>query len=194
MVKTLIKKELEIAKKLYNELKAEREKIRKDNNYTSKGKDELIKKTDDRFLPSLNIQKEKLVELVDKGKEKLVKKWSTLNLLTDTGYQLGLQNTITLLSVQGLTKADALARIEFYKQDFSAMAMIKSVLQNRGDSLGIEIAVQIPEDRREQNLSALDKLAMGFSTYLSQPSEDALLLFSGWEMFLETLDEDLSYK
>lgn len=84
--------------------------------------------------------------------------------LTDYGYQAALQNSLKLLEKEALEVSTAKALIDHYKDDWTALSLIRSTVGDiwgDGNPKNAEIAQYIPIDNRERTKDLLAKFSRG---------------------------------
>jgi|GEM_PF-1838118 hypothetical protein len=84
--------------------------------------------------------------------------------LTDPGYQAVLQNNLKLFESGALEVSTAKALIDHYKDDWTALSLIRSTVGDiwgDGNSKNAEIAQYIPIDNRERTKDLLAKFSRG---------------------------------
>lgn len=84
--------------------------------------------------------------------------------LTDYGYQAALQNALKLLEKEALEVSTAKALIDHYKDDWTALSLIRSTVGDiwgDGNPKNAEIAQYIPIDNRERTKDLLAKFSRG---------------------------------
>jgi len=84
--------------------------------------------------------------------------------LTDPGYQAVLQNNLKLFESGALDVATAKALIDHYKDDWTALSLIRSTVGDiwgDGNPKNAEIAQYIPIDSRERTKDLLTKFSRG---------------------------------
>ena len=84
--------------------------------------------------------------------------------LTDPGYQAVLQNNLKLFESGALEVSTAKALIDHYKDDWTALSLIRSTVGDiwgDGNPKNAEIAQYIPIDNRERTKDLLAKFSRG---------------------------------
>lgn len=84
--------------------------------------------------------------------------------LTDPGYQAVLQNNLKLFESGALEVSTAKALIDHYKDDWTALSLIRSTVGDiwgDGNPKNAEIAQYIPIDNRERTKDLLTKFSRG---------------------------------
>lgn len=84
--------------------------------------------------------------------------------LTDPGYQAVLQNNLKLFESGALEVSTAKALIDHYKDDWTALSLIRSTVRDiwgDGNPKNAEIAQYIPIDNRERTKDLLAKFSRG---------------------------------
>ena len=84
--------------------------------------------------------------------------------VTDYGYQAALQNALKLLEKEALEVSTAKALIDHYKDDWTALSLIRSTVGDiwgDGNPKNAEIAQYIPIDNRERTKDLLTKFSRG---------------------------------
>ena len=143
----------------YNSLQAKLNEIRQSSAYTDIGKEQAINKLMEEFKPTVQLYHDKALEHIDGGLAALQEKWkaNSAGRLSDAGYQLGLANVLKMLEAGAIRDVDDMKNIiDTYKNDFNAMATIKSLISR--SSQAMEFAGIIPVDNREYNKQLLGQL------------------------------------
>lgn len=134
------------------------------------------------------------MNLINGSIEDLQNKWkaNSTGRLSDTGYQVGLANTISMIEKGVITDSEDFKNIiEVYKDDYNALATIRTLI----DSERIDLLTLIPKDNREYIKKSLNNLKNNIDNYISQYQiqNDMNLIFSGMIDFIENrLRDDLS--
>lgn len=111
---------------------------------------------------------DKAIGILDKAIEGLEDKWraNTTGKLLDSNYQIGLSNMIKMVESGAITsKEDFKNIIEVYKDDYSALATIKSLLEKNSNNL--ELLMLIPKDNRDYNKKILNDLRNNIGSYIN---------------------------
>lgn len=143
----------------YNTVLAKLTEIRNSDAFTSTGKEQAINKLMEEFKPTAQLYHDKAIEAIDGGLAGLQAKWraNSSGRLSDAGYQLGLGNVLRMLEAGAIRDRDDMQNIiDTYKDDYNAMATIKSLISKSSqtmDFIGI-----IPVDPREENKRLLGQL------------------------------------
>ncbi|EXG87937.1 hypothetical protein K413DRAFT_4842 [Clostridium sp. ASBs410] len=115
----------------------------------------------DGFTPTVQLYHDKAIAAIDQGLEGLDEKWKkgSTGKLFDAGYQAGLTNVVKMLEMAAITeKEDVKNIIDTYTGDYSAMALIKTVLVKSEHATLRDCALLIPADNREYNRRLLGQL------------------------------------
>ena len=148
-------------KNRYETVQAQVEEIRKSAAYTEIGREQAITQLLDGFAPTVQLYHDKAVAAIDQGLEGLAEKWKkgSTGKLFDAGYQAGLSNVVKMLEMGAITeKEDVKNIIDTYTGDYSALALIKTVLTKSEHESLKDSAFLIPADNREQNRRLLGQL------------------------------------
>ncbi len=143
-------------KNRYNTVLAKLTEIRNSDAFTPTGKEQAINKLMEEFKPTAHLYHDKAIEAIDGGLAGLQAKWraNSSGRLSDAGYQLGLGNVLKMLEAGAIRERDDMQNIiDTYKDDYNAMATIKSLISKSSqtmDFIGI-----IPVDNREYNKKLL---------------------------------------
>ncbi|MFR3728380.1 hypothetical protein [Lacrimispora sp.] len=148
-------------KNRYETVQAQVEEIRKSAAYTEIGRNQAIKQLLDGFAPTVQLYHDKSIAAIDQGLEGLAEKWKkgSTGQLFDAGYQAGLTNVVKMLEMGAVTgKEDVQNIIDTYTGDYSALALIKTVLTKSENIALKDCALLIPADNREYNRRLLGQL------------------------------------
>ncbi len=154
----------------YGVIQAEVIKINENADYTPEGRNKALAELLEKYKPLVVAHHDKATDIIDKGLEALAEKWkkNSTGKLTDAGYQAGLANVIKMLELGAIREKDDLQNIvDTYKEDFSAMAVIKKVLKKSGLEELRNCAVMIPDDNRERNKKLLNQLKENVDRYIN---------------------------
>lgn len=161
---------------------------------TQEGKEIEIEKIAGQFKEVAQNAQNRALQILNSGIEALEKKWrdNSVGKLSDSNYQIGLSNTIKMIEAGAITNQEDFKNIiNTYKEDYNALATIKSLL-------GLdhpELAVLIPKDNREYNKKALNDLRNNIGKYIGPYSirESLTMSLLGIIDFIKTrLKDDLS--
>ncbi|WP_415338257.1 hypothetical protein, partial [Clostridium perfringens] len=134
------------------------------------------------------------MNLINGAIEDLQNKWkaNSTGRLSDTRYQVGLANTISMIEKGVITDSEDFKNIiEVYKDDYNALATIRTLI----DSDKVDLLTLIPKDNREYIKKSLNNLKNNIDNYISQYQieSDMSLIFNGMIDFIENrLRDDLS--
>lgn len=136
---------------------------------------------------------DKAIQILDSGIEALEKRWrdNSTGKLKDSNYQIGLANTIKMIETGAITnKEDFRNIIEVYKDDYSALATIKSLLEKNSNNL--ELLMLIPKDNRDYNKKILNDLRNNIESYINPFNiKDSLTMsLDGMIQFINTRLKD----
>lgn len=148
-------------KNRYETVQAQVEGVRKNVAYTEIGREQAIKQLFDGFAPTVQLYHDKAIAAIDQGLEGLAERWKkgSTGKLFDAGYQSGLSNVVKMLEMGAVTeKEDVQNIIDTYTGDYSALALIKTVLAKGGNIALKDCALLIPVDNREYNRRLLGQL------------------------------------
>lgn len=158
------------------------------------GKEIEIKKIATPFTEVAQNAQNRALEILNSGIEALEKKWrdNSVGKLSDSNYQIGLSNTIKMIEAGAITNQEDFKNIiNTYKEDYNALATIKSLL-------GVgkpELSILIPNDNREYVKKSLNDLRNNIERYISPFSiRDSLTMnLDGMINFIKTrLKDDLT--
>ena len=161
---------------------------------TQEGKEIEIEKIAAPFKEVAQNTQNKALEILNSGVESLEKKWrdNSVGKLSDSNYQIGLANTIKMIETGSITRQEDFQNIiNVYKDDYNALAIIKSVLGE--DKIGFSLL--IPKDNREYNRKSLNDTKNNIERYISSFSiRDSLTMnLDGIINFIKTrLKDDLT--
>lgn len=148
-------------KNRYETAQAQVNEIQKSVAYTEIGREQAVKQLLDGFAPTVKLYHDKAIAAIDQGLEGLAERWkkgSTGNLF-DAGYQAGLANVMKMLEIGAVTeKEDVQNIIDTYTGDYSALALIKTVLVKSEHDTLRDCVLLIPADNREYNRRLLGQL------------------------------------
>ena len=142
-------------------MQAQVEEIRKNVAYTEIGREQAVKQLLDSFAPTVQLYRDKSITAIDQGLEGLAERWKkgSTGKLFDAGYQAGLTNVVKMLEMGAVTeKEDVQNIIDTYTGDYSALALIKTVLTKSENIALKDCALLIPVDNREYNRRLLGQL------------------------------------
>ncbi|EPB8167590.1 hypothetical protein [Clostridium perfringens] len=168
--------------------------VNKNNELTQQGKEKRINEIVEQFTSkAINIH-DNAMNLINGSIDDLQKKWkaNSTGRLSDTGYQVGLANTISMIEKGVITDSEDFKNIiEVYKDDYNALATIRTFI----DSERVDLLTLIPKDNREYIKKSLNDLKNNIDNYISQYQiqNDMNLVFNGMINFIENrLRDDLS--
>lgn len=168
--------------------------VNKNNELTLQGKEKRINEIVEQFTSkAINIH-DNAMNLISGAIEDLQNKWraNSTGRLSDTGYQVGLANTISMIEKGVITDSEDFKNIiEVYKDDYNALATIRTLI----DSDKVDLLTLIPKDNREYIKKSLNDLKNNIDNYISQYQieSDMNLVFNGMIDFIENrLRDDLS--
>ena len=168
--------------------------VNKNNELTPQGKEKRINELVEQFIPKVINIHDNAMNLINGAIEDLQKKWkaNSTGRLSDTGYQVGLANTISMIEKGVITDSEDFKNIiEVYKDDYNALATIRTLI----DSERVDLLILIPKDNREYIKKSLNDLKNNIDNYISQYQiqNDMNLVFNGMINFIENrLRDDLS--
>jgi len=148
-------------KNRYETVQAQVAQIQRNVAYTEIGREQAVKQLLDSFAPTVQLYHDKAIAAIDQGLEGLAERWKkgSTGKLFDAGYQAGLANVVKMLEMGAVTeKEDVQNIIDTYMGDYSALALIKTVLA-KSESIALkDCALLIPADNREYNRRLLGQL------------------------------------
>lgn len=148
-------------KNRYETVQAQVAQIQRNVAYTEIGREQAVKQLLDSFAPTVQLYHDKAIAAIDQGLEGLAERWKkgSTGKLFDAGYQAGLANVVKMLEMGAVTeKEDVQNIIDTYTGDYSALALIKTVLA-KSESIALkDCALLIPADNREYNRRLLGQL------------------------------------
>jgi hypothetical protein len=148
-------------KNRYETVQAQVEGVRKNVAYTEIGREQAVKQLLDGFAPTVLLYHDKAIAAIDQGLEGLAERWKkgSTGKIFDAGYQAGLSNVVKMLEMGAVTeKEDVQNIIDTYMGDYSALALIKTVLVKSENIALKDCALLIPADNREYNRRLLGQL------------------------------------
>lgn len=150
---------------IYN-LSEKIEKIRNNNYLSVEGKTYELEELKYQYENWYGAYYNELKALSDGLLEKVERKRAEdeVKKLTDYGYQAALQNALKLLEKEALEVSTAKALIDHYKDDWTALSLIRSTVGDiwgDGNPKNAEIAQYIPIDNRERTKDLLAKFSRG---------------------------------
>lgn len=168
--------------------------VNKNNELTQQGKEKRINEIVEQFTSkAINIH-DNAMNLINGAIKDLQNIWkaNSTGRLSDTGYQVGLYNTISMIEKGVITDLEDFKNIiEVYKDDYNALATIRTLI----DSERVDLLTLIPNDNREYIKKSLSDLKNNIDNYISQYQieSDMNLVFDGMINFIENrLRDDLS--
>ncbi|HAT4363329.1 TPA: hypothetical protein I9148_000823 [Clostridium perfringens] len=168
--------------------------VNKNSELTPQGKEKRINELVEQFTPKVINIHDNVMNLINGAIEDLQNKWkaNSTGRLSDTGYQVGLANTISMIEKGVITDSEDFKNIiEVYKDDYNALATIRTLIS----SDKVDLLILIPKDNREYIKKSLNDLKNNIDNYISQYQieNDMSLIFSGMINFIENrLRDDLS--
>lgn len=168
--------------------------VNKNSEFTPQGKEKRINELVEQFTPNVINIHDNAMNLINGAIEDLQKKWkaNSTGRLSDTGYQIGLANTISMIEKGVITDSEDFKNIiEVYKDDYNALATIRTLIT----SDKVDLLMLIPKDNREYIKKSLNDLKNNIDNYISQYQieNDMNLVFNGMINFIENrLRDDLS--
>lgn len=168
--------------------------VNKNSELTPQGKEKRINEIVEQFTPKVINIHDNVMNLINGAIEDLQKKWkaNSSGRLSDTGYQVGLANTISMIEKGVITDSEDFKNIiEVYKDDYNALATIRTLI----NSERVDLLTLIPKDNREYIKKSLNDLKNNIDNYISQYQieNDMNLVFNGMINFIENrLRDDLS--
>lgn len=155
----------------YNETLEKIKAIRSSTEYTEQGKEQKIKEILNSLQGLCVSSHDKAISLIDTAIENMKSKRYTnsTSRLNDTGYQVGLSNTIKMLEIGAIRSEDDIKNIvEYYKDDYNALSAIRNIIsKNSNDFSTVNILDLIPEDNREKTQNLLIQLKTNIDNYIS---------------------------
>ena len=148
-------------KNQYETVQAQVAEIQRNVAYTEIGREQAVKQLLDSFAPTVQLYRDKSITAIDLGLEGLAERWKkgSTGKLFDAGYQAGLSNVVKMLEMGAITeKEDVQNIIDTYMGDYSALALIKTVLTKSENIALKDCALLIPVDNREYNRRLLGQL------------------------------------
>ena len=148
-------------KNRYETVQAQVAEVQRNVAYTEIGREQAVKQLLDGFTPTVQLYHDKAIAAIDQGLEGLAERWkkSSTGKLFDAGYQAGLSNVVKMLEMGAVTeKEDVQNIIDTYTGDYSALALIKTVLVKSENIALKDCALMIPSDNREYNRRLLGQL------------------------------------
>ncbi len=149
----------------YEIIQGEVQKVNQNTELTPEGRENAISRLLERFNSIVTEHHDKAVELIDKGLTTLAETWkkNSAGKLADGGYQAGLSNVIKMLELGTIQSTEDLQNIvDAYKEDFNAMAVIKTIATKKGID-----GVIFPVDNRERNRQLLNQLRGNVDLYIN---------------------------
>ena len=148
-------------KNRYETVQAQVAEVQRNVAYTERGREQAVKQLLNGFAPTVQLYHDEAIAAIDKGLEGLTERWkkSSTGKLFDGGYQAGLSNVVKMLEMGAVTeKEDVQNIIDTYIGDYSALALIKTVLAKSEHASLKDCALLIPADNREYNRRLLGQL------------------------------------
>ena len=138
-------------KNRYETVQAQVAEVQRNIAYTEIGREQAVKQLLDSFAPTVQLYHDKAIAAIDQGLEGLSERWKkgSTGKLFDAGYQAGLTNVVKMLEMGAVTeKEDVQNIIDTYTGDYSALALIKTVLAKSENIPLKDCALLIPADNR----------------------------------------------
>lgn len=148
--------------------KSKVDEIKNNKELTPEGKEKRINHIAAPFETIAQNAHDKAIGILDKAIEGLEEKWrvNSTGKLLDSNYQIGLSNILKMIEAGAITnKQDFKNIIDIYKDDYNALATIRSLLE--GDSNNLELLMLIPKDNREYNRKVLSDLRKNIESYIN---------------------------
>lgn len=148
-------------KNRYETVQAQVAEVQRNIAYTEIGREQAVKQLLDSFAPTVQLYHDKAIAAIDQGLEGLAERWKkgSTGKIFDAGYQAGLTNVVKMLEMGAVTeKEDVKNIIDTYTGDYSALALIKTVLVKSEHASLKDCALLIPADNREYNRRLLGQL------------------------------------
>lgn len=183
-------------KRQQEEFKSKVTKIENTMYLTEEGKANEIEKIAIPFGEVAQNYQDRALETLDSGIEALEKKWrdNSAGRLLDSNYQIGLTNAMKMIEAGAITnKEDFQNIINVYKDDYNALAMLRSLASKCEKVYGFSIL--IPNDNREYNRKSLNDTKNNIERYINSFSiRDSLTMnLDGMINFIKTrLKDDLT--
>ena len=176
-------------KNIYEKIQEEKNRIDKNAVYTDAGKEQQLQLLLGKYEPIIKRYHDTACEIIDQGVEKLNEKWNAAiqKRLTDTGYQVGLQNVLEMFRNDVVKRPEDLQSIlQNYSGDYMTLELIrKTILDYSKDENIRATAATIAEDNRDYNLDLLKRTLANVDKYISV---DAIKTVSkAWNTFNQGL-------
>ena len=159
---------IESYKRKQESFKSKVDEIKNNKELTPEGKEKRINHIAAPFETIAQNAHDKAIGILDKAIEGLEEKWrvNSTGKLLDSNYQIGLSNILKMIEAGAITnKQDFKNIIDIYKDDYNALATIRSLLE--GDSNNLELLMLIPKDNREYNRKVLSDLRKNIESYIN---------------------------
>lgn len=160
------------------------------------GKEIEIEKIAIPFKEVAQNYQNRALQILNSGIEALEKKWrdNSAGILLDSNYQIGLTNAMKIIESGAITNQEDFQNIiNVYKDDYNALAMLRSLAVNCEKVYGF--SVLIPKDNREYNKKSLNDIKNNIQKYISPYSirESLTMSLLGIIDFINTrLKDDLT--
>lgn len=157
-------------KAVYEKMQEEKKKIDSDLGYTQEGKARLISELMEKYEPTVKKYHDTANQIIEDGIVALNKIWSEqiAGKLIDGGYQMGLQNVLEMFKNDLVKRPeDANTIIEVYREDPTALEMIRKAAFQGKEEKTRKYADLIPVDNREYNIKLLKQLSGNVDKYIS---------------------------
>ena len=160
------------------------------------GKEIEIEKIAIPFKEVAQNYQNRALQILNSGIEALEKKWrdNSAGRLLDSNYQIGLTNAMKIIESGAITNQEDFQNIiNVYKDDYNALAMLRSLAVNCEKVYGF--SVLIPKDNREYNKKSLNDIKNNIQKYISPYSirESLTMSLLGIIDFINTrLKDDLT--
>ena len=157
-------------KAAYEKMQEEKGKIDADLSYTPEGKAGLISALMEKYEPTVKKYHDTANQIIEDGIVALNKIWGEqiAGKLIDGGYQMGLQNVLEMFRNDLVKRPeDASTIIEVYREDPTALEMIRKAVFQGKEEKTRKYADLIPVDNREYNIKLLKQLSGNVDKYVS---------------------------
>lgn len=147
--------------------------IEHDVNLSDLGKNDKKEKILTTYEKELSTNRNKIEVIIDSAINQIKKARSenSIRKLNDAGYQIGLQNVITMIKSGVIHSVDDFkCIIEVYKKDHNAISLIATTISSSDISLARKMAFSslLPEDNIERNIDLLTRVKNHILIYMNE--------------------------
>lgn len=159
--------------KLYDEYDKEISIIEHDMNLSDSGKNDKKEKLLSAYEKKFSTSRSKIEVIIDSAITQIKKTRvnNSVGKLADTGYQIGLQNVLTMIKNGAISSTDDFKSIiEIYKKDCNAISLISAAVSSSDipSSNKLVFSSLLPVDNVERNINLLTRVKNHILTYMNE--------------------------